>query len=733
MHTFVCVATVAVFASQLYSSPAANSISLMPLPKEMTLGTGSVAITRTFSVSVDGPGAPDSRVQKAVPRLIARLTRQTAIPIPSIELVTEKDAVLEITVAETGHEGVQKLGDNERYSLTVAENRIKLAADTPLGVLRGMETLLQLVHQTPAAPGVTAGFSVPNIVIQDEPRFPWRGLSFDVSRHFMPVEVVKRELDGLAAVKLNVLHWHLSDDEGFRVESLKFPKLQALGSDGMFYTQDQIRDVLAYAADRGIRVVPEFDIPGHSSSFLAAYPELGSGPGPFHVVHNHEEEPSLVMDPTKESTYEFLDGFIEEMTALFPDEYFHVGGDEVSPKKWIGTPHIKAFMEEHKMANAAALQAYFSKRVLDIVTKHGKHMVGWDEILNKDLPKTAVIQSWRGQQSLWSAAKDGYQGLLSANYYLDLSYPASFHYSIDPMKAPGLPGGAAVSKGPAPGTPADLTPEQAKLILGGEATMWEELCTVEMIDTRLWPRLAAIAERFWSPESTTDVPSMYSRMKVTSDWLQWLGINHQSNAELMRQRLAGPYPVGPLDVLASLVEPTKGYSRHAQKYGIFSTFNRLEFAIPAESDTAREFRNAVAAYLTDTQMEFIATMNGLVAVPGQIHQHVAKKPVDKLARTDASELQRSLAAWEQAAKDVKPMLTNQSVLTENLPVAEGVEMLSQVGQEALKYLSGASKPPADWKKNANAKIEPYVDKRFGDLLIQIAPSVKKLVAAVPGS
>ena len=375
------------------------------------------------------------------------------------------------------------------------------------------------------------------------------------------------------------------------------------------------------------------------------------------------------------------------MTELFPDEYFHVGGDEVSPKKWVGTAHIWAFMQEHKMATAAELQAYFSKRVLDIVTKHGKHMVGWDEILNSDLPKTAVIQSWRGQASLWSAAKDGYQGILSANYYLDLSYPASHHYAVDPMKQKDKK--------------FDLTPEQAKLILGGEAAMWEELATVEMIDARLWPRLAVIAERFWSPEATTDVASMYQRLDVTSKWLEWIGMNHRSNQALMLQRLAGPYPVAPLETVASLVEPTKGYTRHAQKYGIFSTFNRLEFAIPSESDAARIFRDDVDSYLAD--------------------------------KRTGEELQRRLATWEQAAKDVKPMMTNQSVLTQELPVAEGVQILSQIGQEALTYLRGTAKPPAGWKAKAEAQIKPYSDNRFGDLLIQIAPAVKKLVAAVPGS
>jgi len=690
-----------ILAAASISLYAQSTLPLMPLPKEVTAQSGFVPVTSEFSVAVTGPGADDARVRNAIPRLLTRLTRQTGIPLPTKTPVAENDAVLVIAVAEPGHSGPQKLGDDEGYSLTVAGRQIRLAAATPLGVLRGMETLLQLVQQTPAAPGGTPGFSIPNAIIHDEPRFPWRGLSFDVSRHFMPVSVVKRTLDGLAAVKLNVLHWHLSDDEGIRVESKKFPKLQELGSDGMFYTQDEIRDVIAYAADRGIRVVPEFDMPGHSTSFLAAYPELGTGPGPFQVVHSHEPEPTFVMDPTKESTYEFLDAFIGEMTALFPDEYFHIGGDEVSPKKWLNDPNIRAFMAEHKLANGAALQAYFSKRLLAIVVKYGKHPVGWDEILNKDLPKTAIIQSWRGQQSLWTAAKDGYQGILSAGLYLDLSYPASYHYSIDPMKAPASPNGGPVGKGLPPGTPADLTPEQAKLILGAEGTMWEELCTPEMIDARLWPRLAAMAERFWSPETTSDVASMYQRLHATSEWLQWLGLNHISNPELMRMRLAGPYPPVPLDVLASLVEPTKGYSRHAERYGIFSTFNRLEFTVPSESDVAREFRNAVDRYL---------------ALPKD--------------QRHSAELRAHLAEWSKAAKDVRPMLENESVLTQELPLAAAVAELCLTAGEALTYLDGTTAAPADWKKQASAKLKPIVNQRFGDLLIQIAPGVQKLVDAV---
>ena len=267
-----------------------------------------------------------------------------------------------------------------------------------MGAVRGIETFLQLVQQSTTsagAPAPQAGFSVPDVVIHDEPRFAWRGLSLDVSRHFIPLDEVKRTMDGMAAVKLNVLHWHLSDDQGFRIESKKYPRLQRYGSDGLYYTQAEVRDAIAYARLRGLRIVPEFDMPGHATSWLPGYPKLGAGTGPFQIAHEPGVLTALI-DPTRESTYRFLDGFIGEMAKLFPDEYFHIGGDEVDPKEWNNSPQIQAFMKKHALATPAALHGYFNKRLLKIVSKHGKHMEGWDEILSPDLPKSIVIQSWRG-------------------------------------------------------------------------------------------------------------------------------------------------------------------------------------------------------------------------------------------------------------------------------------------------------------------------------------------------
>ena len=268
-----------------------------------------------------------------------------------------------------------------------------------------------------------------------------------------------------------------------------------MGSDGLFYTQDEVRDLIAYARERGIRVVPEFDMPGHSTAWFVGYPELASGPGPYQIERKWGVfDPA--MDPTREETYKFLDTFIGEMAGLFPDQFFHIGGDEVNGKEWDANPKIQAFMHAHGLKDNNDLQAYFNQRVQKIVAKHGKTMLGWDEILRPDLPKSIAIQSWRGPDSLAQAAKQGYRGLLSSGYYVDLMWSAERHYLTEPLS----------------GAAANLTPEEQKRILGGEACMWSEYVSPENIDSRIWPRTAAIAERLWSPQDVRDVNSMYQRL-----------------------------------------------------------------------------------------------------------------------------------------------------------------------------------------------------------------------------
>ncbi|MBS1859740.1 MAG: family 20 glycosylhydrolase, partial [Acidobacteria bacterium] len=474
-------------AAAVHAAPA-----IMPLPTKLVEGSGRLPITNSFRI--ESTGVSDPRLSAAIARAASRLSRQTGVPFlgPAASIPT-----LRVECAARGND-YPTLGEDEAYTLDVTPAGAIIKAPIVDGALRGLETFLQLVGPSPD------GFAAPAVHIEDRPRFPWRGLMLDVSRHWMPLDVVERNLDAMAAVKFNVFHWHLSDDQGFRVESKRFPKLQELGSDGHYYTQDQIREVVAYARDRGIRVVPEFDIPGHTTAMLAAYPELGTVPGPFEIWRRWGINPNA-LDPSREETYQFLDEFFGEITALFPDPYWHIGGDEVKPDQWNASARVQAFAKEHNLKDADAIQAYFNQRVQKLLVKRGKILVGWDEVLHPDLPKDIVVQSWRGQKSLAESAAKGYRGILSWGYYLDHLRPASFHYNVDPM------GGDALS----------LPPEAQARILGGEACMWAEYVTPETVDSRIWPRAAAIAERFWSPAESSTAASMYDRMARESRLLEF--------------------------------------------------------------------------------------------------------------------------------------------------------------------------------------------------------------------
>src|ERR1700681_3107520 len=513
------------------------ALNLMPLPAGAQSGTGSLGVDSSFSVAFTGHTEP--RLERAGERFLRQLARQTGLPLSFKPSKTSKATL--VIQADRASKEIQEVGEDESYVLEVTATGAKLTAPTPLGAMHGLQTFLQLVDVSPG------GFAAPAVTIQDKPRFPWRGLMIDSARHFIPLDVIRRNIDGMEAVKMNVFHWHLSENQGFRAESKKFPKLHGMGSDGLYYTQDEIRDLIGYARERGIRVVPEFDMPGHSTAWFVGHPEFASGPGPYDIERKWGIfDPA--MDPTNEKLYKFLEQLIEEMGKLFPDHYFHIGGDEVNGKQWDANPKIQEFKKSHGLASNDALQAYFSQRVQKLVAKHGKAVVGWDEVFIPGVPKDIVIQSWRGQASLAQAAAQGYRGILSNGYYLDLGWSTARHYAVDPL------GGAA----------ANLTPEQQKLILGGESCMWSEHVNAENIDSRIWPRNAAIAERLWSPQSVTDPASMYARMNAIGARLEWLGLSHQKYYRPMLQRIAGsstPEEFAALRTLADVVEPVKDYER----------------------------------------------------------------------------------------------------------------------------------------------------------------------------
>ncbi|MFZ1138129.1 MAG: family 20 glycosylhydrolase [Candidatus Sulfotelmatobacter sp.] len=674
--------TVLIFVSFLVSFAAAQSqpqLNLMPMPASVQQGTGQLPINQSFSVAVTG--ARDASLDGEVQRFVTQLSRQTGIPFRPKPGATP---TLQIH-ADHGRQAVQKLDEDESYKLTVADSGAKLTAPTTLGILRGLQTFLQLVQITPT------GFAAPAVTINDQPRFPWRGLLIDVSRHFIPIDVLKRNIDGMAAVKMNVLHWHLSDDQGFRVESKRFPKLTQAGSDGMFYTQDEIRDFIAYAHDRGIRVMPEFDMPGHSRSWFLGYPELSSGAGPY-TLEGGGIDP--IMDPTRESTYKFLEKFIAEMAKLFPDPYFHIGGDEVDGKQWDANPKIQEFIKTHGMKNNQDLQAYFNQRLEKIVAKNHKTMVGWDEILHPDLPKTVIVQSWRGQASLAAAAKQGYRGLLSYGYYLDLMWPAARHYAVDPMTMTTTDAAAS------------LTPQEKSLILGGESCQWAEWVTPENMDSHIWPRNAVIAERLWSPQEVKDVASMYRRMNAVSYDLEWLGLAHNSARTHMMQRMAGNSDIAALRVLADVVEPVKDYDRWSDEKGpidFHAPLTRMIDAVSPESDTARRFSDLVQTF----------------AQSGYKDQAVEAR------------IRRYLTTWRDNDAKLHPLLEQSFGLQEDVPLSQNLSALGATGLKALDYLDKGQTAPDSWKTQQMAVID-QAKTRQADMLLMVVAPVQQLVEASAG-
>jgi hexosaminidase len=678
----------ALFAASM-TAQTPTDLNIMPLPAKAQLGSGVLPVDKGFTLGFTG--FRDERLDRAGQRFLMQLHRETGIVFAAAGsqagMLAPRDAARATLLVTTGHDSkpVQELGEDESYTLEVTPTGAKLNAPTTLGTLRGLQTFLQLVSITPN------GFSVQAVSIQDQPRFPWRGLMIDSARHFMPIPVVKRNLDGMEAVKMNVFHWHLSDNQGFRVESHRFPKLYEEGSDGLFYTQEEVRDVIAYARDRGIRVVPEFDMPGHSTAWFVGHPELASGSGPYQIERRWGVfDPA--MDPTNDKTYKFLNDLIGEMAKLFPDQYFHIGGDEVNGKEWDANPKIKEFMQAKGIKNDAELQAYFSQHVQELVAKHGKTTIGWDEVLIPGVPKTVVIQSWRGAESLSAAAKQGYSGILSNGYYIDLGWSAARHYAVDPM------GGAA----------ANLSDEEKKRILGGESTMWSEYVNAENVDSRIWPRNAAIAERFWSPQGTTDLDSMYRRMEAESVRLEWLGLTHRAYQRQMVQRMTGPASAEETAAVLTVVEtlePVKDYSRETlpgEEATSQTPLVRVVDAVNPESRASRRFGVNVDQFVSGSCKDA-----ALVAT-----------------------LRAQLTQWAKNDVEVQSVAQRSSIVKDATPASAALSQSAELALTALDRIGQGLPLPDDLKKQQIDALNAFETQAHkSQLTIPARAAFQKLIEA----
>ena len=654
-----------------HAQPA--EIDVIPRPAEFKFTGGKFILDSTFTVKID---RDSERIVKATDRFLRRLSGRTGL---FLDFNSAATASLVISAKRQTEQPAARI--NESYNLTVRPDKIEISAETDIGALYALETLLQLLRVE------DENYCFPAIQIKDSPRFTWRGLMIDASRHFMPLEVIKRNLDGMLAVKLNVFHWHLSDDQGFRVESKKFPDLQLKGSDGLYYTQNQVRDIITYAAERGIRVVPEFDVPGHATALIMAYPKLGSGPPPESI----ERKWGIfyqALNPASEYTYEFLDQLFGEMSSLFPDKYFHIGGDELEhgdeheARHWNENEEIQNFKKEQGIKNNAELQAYFNSRILKYLSKYGKILVGWDEILHENMPQNIVIQSWRGRESMEKAAKTGYQSILSNGYYIDLIYPASEHYLNDPL-------------------PADiaLTPGQKKLILGGEATMWAEYISPETIDSRIWPRTAAIAERLWSPAHINDVKDMYRRLDILSFLLEEHGLTHIKNREMMLRRLTADQHTEPLKILVEVIEPLKQYKRGSERsYTSYSPLTRVvDVAVP-DARAARIFRNLVEAYVNSGTKD-AAAKEDIIAW---------------------------LLLWSKNHDNLKPVIDKSPILKEIESLSEDLAAIAKTGLQAMDLAEKKRTADPEWLNRSWERLERAGRSR-GQTELMIVGAIEMLV------
>jgi hexosaminidase len=757
------------------------AITLMPLPSKLKL-TNNKFFLKDFGATIKGP--KDEIVEKAVERFLQQ-THGTSSSKNGLNISFDSSTFK-----------IQPASVNESYSLNISDSGVELKATSGYGIIRGLETLKQLVKKE------NAQKYFPTIELEDAPGYVWRGLMIDVCRHWIPKEIILRNLEAMTAVKMNVLHMHLSDYQGIRVESKLFPKIQELGSEGNFYSQEDIKEIVEFARLRGIRIVPEFDLPGHSSGLLVGYPELASAPGPYKLEKNfgifHP-----VIDPTREEVYDFIDKFFGEMTALFPDTYFHIGGDEVNYTDWEKNESIQKFMKDKNIKSTHDLQAYFNQRLEKILQKYNKKMVGWDEIINPNLSSNIVVQSWRSHKSLFEAVQKNNNAILSAGYYLDHKLPASKHYEVDPRVLPGAvsiepdsihwkqfdieikatetpiksslilygkeenlrglfymmdnattfekanykndqidfsfksdfgtinveattskdsingkmslgllsfpflgkrSGGDDMpwTKPPKVEMIKPLTEDQQKKILGGEAAMWTEVVSAENIDSRLWPRTAAIAEKLWSPvELTKNVRDMYRRLEATSNYLESWGLQHIKGQKILTQNLTGGKNEEAVNTLIDVLEEVKYFERLSGSELKMIPLDEVVDAAQPESMPAKKFEFMVDDYLAD-----------------------------KTHRVNETEIRALLSKWKDNHSGFEKIAKGNARLEKVLPSSEELSKMAGEALKALDAMEGKIKITPEQKIQMQKDLSEIAPSHAG-VLIAVTGSLKKLVDSIP--
>jgi hexosaminidase len=419
-------------------------------------------------------------------------------------------------------------GIDESFELRIDQDSIIVSAQTDVGAGYGLMHLIELSSKGKE-------FTAPCGVYKSTPRYSWRGLMIDVSRHYIAPQIIERNMRTMAFAKLNVLHLHLSDDQSFRMESEHYKKLQTEGCEGGHYSQAVLQGLVELGNEYGIQVIPEIDVPGHASSICAAYPHLCSKHMHYEVEHGYGIFDAS-LDPSNDSVYLFIDDIANEVNSIFNGTYMHIGGDENKGVHWIQNDLIQGFMKDKKLRTAEELQAYFNQRVYKILDENNLKMIGWDEIMNKDLPRDIIIQSWRGKESVMKADSMGFNAILSKGFYLDKCFSAYKYYQNE------LP--------------------QTNNMLGGEACMWTELVYERTLESRLWPASLAIGKKLWDgKEVFSDEEAFNSWLNSGQEKISSLGLPLQADRKVILKELAPKYTADMTDFI-SLFSPKTGYQRH---------------------------------------------------------------------------------------------------------------------------------------------------------------------------
>lgn len=517
---------------------AFQGISIIPQPVSVSQNEGSFVLNGKLNIYIS---SKELEQEAEYLNDLLFVTNWKDYPIEESETTSDSNFIflkLDPTLS-SDHE--------EAYSINVSESGVEISSQTPSGIFYGIQSLRQILppeieHTDPSLVPKNTVWEIPSVEIQDYPRFQYRGMHLDVARHFFPVEFVKKYIDLLALYKFNRFHWHLTEDQGWRIEIKKYPKLTQVGGwrdstlignygsgkyDGIryggFYTQDEIRDVVLYANERHITIIPEIEMPGHSTAALAAYPEFGCFDKEYSVATTWGVFEDIYCP--SEATFTFLEDVLDEVIELFPSEYIHIGGDEAPKKQWEESPIAQKVIEREELADEHELQSYFIGRIEKYLNSKGRQIIGWDEIMEGGLAPGATVMSWRGEAGGIEAAKMGHDVIMTPNAsnYFD-------HFQAEPTdEEPISIGGLTTLKDvyEYEPVPEELNAEEAKYVIGSQGNVWTEyMHSGSKVEYMAFPRVVALSEVLWSSVDQRNWELFLERLQVTFNRLDILGVNY---------------------------------------------------------------------------------------------------------------------------------------------------------------------------------------------------------------